>query len=281
MLAVLRSGRRPRAMFFDLDDVQHRVRLRWCRQRPITPGKLLHLAQIPALIASERAAAQRSKATFVCSTHDRDHLERLGFPRVVVVPNAVPSHDNLPELTTDPLLLFVGSVGHMPNEEAATRMVKRIFPMIEAVMPTARLVIAGPGTDGLACRATASSRVEFLGFVEDLGGVYARSRVFVCPMLNGGGTRIKIIDAAAYGIPVVSTTMGAEGLDFPAGEAIVLADTDEAFAAACVDLLRSDARCGELRAAGLQAMRLHYDAATIEARLAVIFQAGLDERGAA
>jgi glycosyltransferase involved in cell wall biosynthesis len=271
MLAILRSGRRPRSMFFDLDDVQHRVRLRWFRQPPVTPGKLLHLAQVPALIASEFKAARMAKATFVCSELDRSHLRSLGFPRVSVIPNAVPSRVDLPKLATDPVLLFVGSVGHTPNAEAATRMVTRIFPIIEAAVPNATLLIAGPGTDTLPCRATASSRITFLGFVDDLAGVYARSRIFVCPMQTGGGTRIKIIDAAAYGIPVVSTRMGAEGLDFVDGESIVLADTDKDFARSCIDLLKSDTRTLAVRRSAETVMRTHYEAAAIEARLKDIF----------
>lgn len=271
MLAVLRSKRRPRAMFFDMDDVQHRVRFRWCRQPPIRPSKLLHLAQIPALLASEFKAASRSKSTFVCSELDRRHLSALGFPRVRVIPNAVASRTDLPHLTNSPTLLFVGSAGHPPNAEAATHMVTRIFPLIEAANPEVRLLVAGPGTDSLPCRAAASRRIEFLGFVDDLASIYARSRVFVCPMLNGGGTRIKLIDAAANGIPIVSTTMGAEGLDFRDGEAIILADNDQAFAASCLRLIQSDEIALSLRSNASYEMKRQYDAKIIEERLVEIF----------
>lgn len=273
MLAVLRSKRRPRAMFFDLDDVQHRVRMRQCQQWPIKPGQLLHFAQIPALLVSEITAARRSKATFVCSELDRRQLNALGFPRVSVIPNAVPSRPLMSDLTKNPVLLFVGSVGHAPNAEAATRMVTKIFPVIEAAIPDARLLIVGPGSDSLPCRAGASPRVEFLGFINDLASVYACSRVFVCPMLNGGGTRIKIIDAAAYGIPIVSTTMGAEGLDFVGGQGILLVDDDRAFASSCIEVLQSDPLALSLRDNAASIMRKFYDATVIEETLRMLFYA--------
>lgn len=95
-------------------------------------------------------------------------------------------------------------------------------------------------------------------------------------MLNGGGTQIQIIDAAANGVPIVSTRMGTEELEFSEGQSIVLADTDEAFASACIELLRSDTRCQSLRAGAADAMRMRYDIKHVEDRLKTIFETGTD-----
>ncbi|HEX3350083.1 MAG TPA: glycosyltransferase [Acetobacteraceae bacterium] len=270
--AVLRSGRRARRLFVDLDDVQHLVRLRWCRQPPRTPGRLMMLSHIPALIAAERAAARRAEATFVCSEADRAHLARLGLPRVAVVPNAVDVPPDPPGPAAEPVLLFVGGMGHEPNHEAAERMVRRIFPLIRRERPDARLLVAGSGSECLPSRAGNPPGVAYCGFVPDIGSLFARSAVFVCPMLNGGGTRIKVLDAAAHALPIVSTHMGAGGISLADGKEIVLRDTDEAFAHACLHVLSDHAMARRIGAAARAVIQRRYDAASVESQLEGFFR---------
>jgi glycosyltransferase involved in cell wall biosynthesis len=119
--------------------------------------------------------------------------------------------------------------------------------------------VAGIGFQKVEGHAKPPPGVEFLGFVQDLDALYARSRVVVAPILTGGGTRVKIIEAALYGRPVVSTTLGAEGLELSAerGE-LVIADDGEVFAQAVVGLLRDNARAAKVGAAGFQACRNRY-----------------------
>lgn len=107
-------------------------------------------------------------------------------------------------------------------------------------MPEARLLIAGPNPELIPEFALNPANVEFTGFVESLHSLYKRSRVACCPILAGGGTRIKIIEAAAYAKPIVATTIGAEGLDFVNGQEIFLRDNAAGFAEACVKLLRDE-----------------------------------------
>ncbi len=109
-----------------------------------------------------------------------------------------------------------------PHIEAAERLVTRIFPLVKRKLPEARLLIAGKASDSLPSRRTTPENVEYLGYVPDLDGLYANTRIVCCPMLNGGGTRIKLIEAAAYARPMVSTRIGAEGLDFENGREILL-----------------------------------------------------------
>ncbi len=269
--ALMRSGRRPRRLIVDLDDVQHLVRWRWCRQKPLTPGKLLMLSHIPALLAAERRAAREAEAMLVCSTLDRGHLARLGFQRLHILPNAVDIPPDPPGPGEAPTLLFVGGMGHWPNEEAAERMVKQIFPRVLAKHPDATLVIAGKGSDTLPSRAANPRNVEYLGFVRDLDPLIARTAVFVCPMLNGGGTRIKLLDAAAHALPIVSTRMGVEGLDLVDGRDALLRDGDDEFAAACLELLADPARRRRLGLAARAVIAAEYDAAAVQARLETLF----------
>jgi glycosyltransferase involved in cell wall biosynthesis len=270
--AVVRSGRRPNRLFFDMDDVQHLVRLRFFRQAPTTPGNLLMIAHLPAMFAAERKAARLAEATFVCSQKDREHLVAWGFPRVAVIPNAVEiPHDSVGKSDTANLL-FVGGMGHEPNREAAERMIKSIFPLIRRERPDARLIIVGKGSEALPSRSTFPPDVEYLGFVEDIASLYRKCAIFVCPMINGGGTRIKLLDAAAYGLPIVSTTMGAEGISLQNEHQVLLRETDREFAKGCLDLLADPARAHDLGQAGREAIRKAYDAQMVEETLARKFR---------
>jgi glycosyltransferase involved in cell wall biosynthesis len=101
--------------------------------------------------------------------------------------------------------------------------------------------------------------VEFTGIVPDIELLYGRTRVVCCPLTNGGGTRVKLIEAAAYAKPIVSTTMGAEGLAFTDGNNILIRERDADIADACVQLLEDDAQCSTLGAAAYRLATTAYD----------------------
>jgi glycosyltransferase involved in cell wall biosynthesis len=268
MCAYLATGHRGDNVVFDLDDVEHRVRLRASLKPPVQPGKLLALSHVPAIYVAERRGAARSQLTFVCSEADRRKLRRLGVRGVAVVPNAVHVPAAPPPLTREPTLLYLGDYGYEPNREAAERAATRILPLVRRVVPEARLLLGGKRPERLSRAAAAEPGVECLGFVDDIADVYARGRIVCCPLLNGGGTRVKLVEAAAYRKPIVSTRVGAEGLDFVDGEAILLADDDDAIAAACARLLGDDAACERIGEAARQRARREYEAGEIEGRIA-------------
>jgi GT2 family glycosyltransferase/glycosyltransferase involved in cell wall biosynthesis len=134
-------------------------------------------------------------------------------------------------------MLFVGSFRHTPNVEAIEWFVERVLPRILERNPDARLVVAGsdPPPRGLFAKATRA--VELLGFVEDIRTELARREIFVSPILSGSGVRVKLLEAFASGIPVVSTSVGAEGLARTDGEFCALADDPAAFANKVLDIL--------------------------------------------
>jgi glycosyltransferase involved in cell wall biosynthesis len=269
MCAYLATGHRGDNTVFDLDDVEHRVRLRASLQPPMQPGKLLALSHVPAIYWAERAGAARSRLTFVCSEADRRKLQRLGIARgVAVVPNAVHMPSAPPPLTEEPTLLYLGDYGYEPNREAGERAATRILPLVRRAIPGTRLLLGGKRPERLSGAAMAEPGVECLGFIDDIADLYARGRVVCCPLLNGGGTRVKLVEAAAFRKPIVSTRVGAEGLDFVDSESILLADDDDTIAAACVRLLRDDAECERIGEAARQRARRDYEAGEIEGRLA-------------
>lgn len=268
MCALLRSGRRPRNAFFDLDDVEHLVRLRYATRPPVWPGKLAYAAHVPALLRAEAQGIALSRQTFVCSARDQAILRRWSKRgQIAVIPNALPVPAEVTKPVGAPNLLFVGACDYLPNIETAERLVRDIFPLIRRAVPHARLLLAGKGSDSLPSRKLAPENVTYLGYVDDLDGLYRQTRIVCCPMRNGGGTRVKLIEAASHARPMVSSHIGAEGLDFEEGKEILLRDKDDEFAQACIGLLRDDQSSERLGLAARARMQALYDAPTIVERI--------------
>lgn len=273
MAALLRSGQAPRRVFFDLDDVEHMVQWRQATTRPLRPGKALELLKVPAILAEERRAARFAKLTFVCSEKDERYLGRwVGPGRVACVPNALPMPDQPPGVASEPTLGFIGAMHHPPNVEAVERLARRILPLVRREVPEARLLIAGTGSEKLP--GLDLPGVEVLGFVPEVAGFHARTRLACAPLVNGGGTRLKLIEAAAHARPMVSTVLGAEGLRFEPEREILLRDDDAGFAEACVFLLRDDAACARLGEAARRRALDCYSAAAASSRIAGLLEAG-------
>lgn len=279
MCPLLRCGQPLPPTFFDLDSIDHMMRLRSAFHPPLWPGKLAYAAHVPAIFAAERSAAARAQATCVCSELDRRHLRRLGIrSNIVVVPNAVPVRPRVEALPPEKTVMFIGVHDYPPNADAVERLVKRVWPAIRQRVPDARLLIAGRGGEHLPIFQQSAPGVEFLGFVPDLDALYARSRVVCCPLSVGAGTRTKLVEAAAYGKPMVSTRLGAEGLEFVPEEEILLRDDDAAFADACVRLLEDDGLCDRLGSAARARMVSLYDMSKIEAHIADLMRDVLRSR---
>jgi glycosyltransferase involved in cell wall biosynthesis len=240
MVPVLLSKMpRPRT-YFDLDDIEHLAFYRSIGQPPLWAGKPLFYLRLPLIKRWERRAIRASHSTFVCSDLDRQYLSRkFGYDNVVEIPNAV----ELPKVTScrhKQTLLFIGLLSYHPNTIAADHLVENIWPTVLSILPEARLIIAGARPEYLTSYRKSPKGVTFVGFVDDLGKLYEEVTAVCCPILFGSGTRIKILEAAAYGKPVVSTTLGAEGIDLKDGEEILLRDDPKAFAEACTQLLTNE-----------------------------------------
>jgi glycosyltransferase involved in cell wall biosynthesis len=139
--------------------------------------------------------------------------------------------------------------------------------LVRGQVADARLIIAGAPAETPWSDQPAPPGVEYRGFVEDLNALYASARVVCSPIVHGSGTRLKLIEAAAFARPMVSTSMGAEGLAFQDGRDILLRENDAELANACVRLLRDDALCRKLGAAARATMMRLYDAHSIEQQI--------------
>lgn len=275
---VLRGGLRHPAMFFDLDDIEHRAHLRSIFAPPHWGTKFLGLLHTPPLLLAQRRAIALARRTYVCSPQDRDDLRRLyRTDRVESIANSVRFPPPTP-LPAAPTLLFLGSMIFAPNLAAADWLTGKVWPRVHAAMPSARLIVAGEFPERAAAFRAPPPGVEFRGFVENLDDLYREMRVVASPILSGSGTRNKIVEAAAYGRPVVSTTLGTEGLAFADGRDILLRDRPAAFAAACLRLLREDALCATLAANARRIAERDYERGQVMQQLQASLLAALPAR---
>jgi glycosyltransferase involved in cell wall biosynthesis len=147
-----------------------------------------------------------------------------------------------------------------PNAEGMIWFIDEILPLLRQRSGSVALDIVGKRPPaGLRQRAARDPAVCLAGYVADLGPIMACAAVFIVPLLAGSGMRVKILTAMAYGVPVVSTTYGAEGIDAVDGQDLLLADTPAGFATAVVGLLADPARAARIGTAGRRLVTRRYD----------------------
>ena len=223
---------------------QHNVEsILWRRQAETErhPVKRRAFAREAAKMATyERDALARFDHVIAVSDTDRDTM--LGMApeaQMSVVPTGVDTGAFLPvsrNANPEPIVLFLGSMDWDPNIDGVLHFASEIWPRVLAAAQGARLQIVGRNPPSNV-RALASDTIDVTGRVASVHAYLHRAAVVVVPLRIGGGTRLKIYEAMAAAKAVVSTTIGAEGLDVADGRDIVLADAPETFAAAVVRLL--------------------------------------------
>ena len=170
-------------------------------------------------------------------------------------------------------LVFNGVLDYRPNLDAALFLVDEVLPRVQAVVPGARLTIVGRGASSDLERLRKHPGVQVTGEVPDVRPYLAGSSVIVVPIRIGGGTRLKVVEGLAMGRPMVTTTLGCEGIDVDDGEHLVIRDEADAFAAAVVTLLADPGRGIALGAAGRNLMEARYSWASAAERLAELYGA--------
>ncbi len=200
------------------------------------------LAAADAYREIELALVRSADVTFVASSSERDLLAELAPEAAVeVVPTAHEIADEVPPAAGRAGQLFVGGFEHDPNVDAALRLGRDIMPGLrDELGAAASLSIVGPDPPA-EVQALAAPDIEVTGWVEDLGPLLDRARVSVAPLSYGAGMKGKVTQSLAAGVPVVTTSVGAEGLDAESGRDLMVADDDAAFVQAVADLHRDDA----------------------------------------
>jgi glycosyltransferase involved in cell wall biosynthesis len=166
-------------------------------------------------------------------------------------------------------LLLAGNFGYFPNADAALFLCREVLPRLRRLTDRDISVdLVGAGSKTALAYLAGNSGVRLRGFIEDLGPLYAAADVAVVPLRAGGGTRIKVLEAFAHRVPVVATSLGAEGIDAADGEELLLADDPEAFARACLGVKEQPDLAIRLSARAAALLAARYSPAQVDAAVA-------------
>ena len=239
---------------------------------PWSVGRIVAAVATLKMLHFELHGCRMFDVVLTVTGRERDILQRL-LPQTRVsgaVPTGVDADYYRPgnAVSRSPRLLFVGYFGHSPNVDALLLFCREIYPYIKERVPQARLTVAGKlpvarteSTSQLEALA-ADPSVDLKGFVPDLRPLYHNHAVFVAPITVGAGVRVKILEAMAAGIPVVTTSIGAEGIECEPGLDLLIADDPEEFAGHVVRLLEDQDLAGRMaaRARRVVETRYHWEA---------------------
>jgi glycosyltransferase involved in cell wall biosynthesis len=248
-------------LLLNKDDVAHVILRRYLDLERDPVRRLYGEVEYRRVRRWEALACRRMNAVLVCSAEDRRILSALcpGVP-MPIVPNAIDTGHYQPrtgeELRT---VVFQGGMDWHPNSDAVEYFIRRVLPDLRRRVPDVVFRVVGRSASAqFKARMEALGPVCFTGTVPDMRDEIARATVCVVPLRIGSGTRLKILEAAAMARAIVSTPLGAEGLQFRDGDEIVLREHPEEFAAAVAELLADPARRERLGRTALRRVRKDY-----------------------
>jgi polysaccharide biosynthesis protein PslH len=270
------SSRRPKYIVMDWHNIESELMHRYSLTAKTLFHRLYLLRAASQFKKIECEILDNCDLNLVTSERERQHLlRRRPQSRVTVVENGVnveqfvgPAKDSndrlLPGIRR---VLFVGSMDYHPNIDAVQYFADEIWPALHHQLPSAVFTIVGRNPSKKVRALASRTAIEVTGTVRDVRPYYRESFVAVVPLRMGAGTRLKILEAMAAGLPVVSTALGAEGLAAQPGVAFELAETPQEFCSRVTELHGDYPRWNELSVAALKLVKTRYDWNAIGARL--------------
>ncbi len=269
--------------YVDQHNVEYEIMLRTFQSERNPLRKLLAWSEWRKYRNHEIENCRKFTACLTTSIRDAEILqERAPEMKCHVVPNGVDSEFFVgSETQIDPnMVLFTGTISYYPNTEGVMYFAQNIWPLIKKAKPEAVFCIAGKGPPAEVCKlAQQDSSIEVTGSVDDMRDYYAKASVVAVPLRIGGGTRLKILEAMAMEKAVISTSLGAEGIDITDGQNILLRDTPQTFADAIVATMENEADRQRLEAAGRALVEEKYDWRAVTARLCEEFERDENDKG--
>ncbi len=243
-------GKRPPQVVVDSHEIAYDLARQFARTGGSLGRRLYAAANWRKLRREELQTYRDADGVYLCSEADKQRLfDQAPGVRTTVIPNAADVEYYQPR-PTDPqpdgrTVVYFGLLSTAPNVDGVIHFVQNIWPRIARAHPEARFKIIG-GRPPLSLQRLAGPRVELTGFVPDLRPHLAAAAVLVVPLRLGGGTRLKIVEGMAMGKAIVSTALGAEGIQAVPGRDILVEDEPVAFAEAVNRLLENPSEATEI-----------------------------------
>jgi len=263
---LLKKSNPQAAIYLDLDDIESITRSRISalyRKNGASCESASLQIEADFFERLEKEVLPRCDRVFVASQKDSRILPaRTGASNLYLLPNvyAPRSEPSSPPGSSGFTFLFIGTYGYFPNHDAALVLCRDVIPrVLEQSSESMVFRFVGGGADSRLRRIIRNTEgAEFVGPVEQIEAAYAGVDGVVVPINAGGGTRIKILEAFAFGKPVVSTPLGAEGIECEDGVHLLLADSAQQFASQCQRLTGSPQLCASLASAATELLRRKY-----------------------
>ena len=253
---------------YDTIDLHH-IRL----QRQAEQAGYEHLmAEAERVKKDELEIAEAADLTLTVTLDEKILLEKEGVQNVSVVPNIHDPVTSLEDLSFDRRegLLFIGAYDHPPNIDAATWLVNEIMPEVWKELPSLKLTLLGSKPIP-EIYALTSDRVFVPGYVADVSAYFLSHRLFVAPLRFGAGMKGKIGQSLAYKLPVITSVIGAEGMNLTDGEDVLIAHSKEEYVAKILALYREEDLWNTLHSNSHQAIA-QYSYSTIKQEVAMLLE---------
>ena len=259
---------RPDQLFVDLDDITH---LRLLRQLKVERFPLPKLPSVVRFFAEEIIGARGFLGVSICSEDDRRYLGKWGLRNVVVVPNAPivlgAALARLRPQAGPPRVVFIGNMNSEANTDAVLWFTREVLPLLRQRFEGLMLNVVGPNVPE-ALADELSDTVRFCGFVDDLAESLSEYDITVAPLRFGGGTKLKVLDALAAGVPLVTTPIGAEGIGLLPGVHASIASSAIGFAQAIIALADDPEKAAAMAQRARQLIESTFSWPGIQERLA-------------
>lgn len=269
-LPLIQADKKKAKVVYDALNAEaelQRVVARVDRQRPRRwPAALYSSLQSARLSRFESAICRDADAVIAVSDEDRAYLIAHRGAPTYVMPNGISAADYAPpaDATREAhLLVFSGKMDYRPNVDAVEWFHHTIFPLVRERLPDTRLLIVGRNPHRRLESLAADEGVEVTGWVDSVQPYLHRATIYVAPLRMGSGTRLKILQAMAARCAVVSTSIGAAGLNEAAHSAIAISNEAEEFTETIVSLLADESRRRALGRLAQDRVRSHYDWAAL------------------
>jgi len=260
-LPRLRRAGKQMSIVCDWHNVESDLMRQYAEREPHAARRAYAKRTALLMRAAEKRALKEFDAHLVVSDLDAQRLQSIDAQaRIIVIENGVDATHYVDEQAGEKnRLVFVASMDYHANIEGATSFARHVWPLIRQQQPNLRFAVVGRNPPAEVVALSSIAGIEVTGSVSDVRPYYREALAAVVPLNVGGGSRLKILEAMAAGVPVVSTKLGAEGLEVSQGKNILLAESNPQLAAEIVKVIDDLELRARLIAGGHALVRSRYD----------------------